>query len=131
MLKIMGFPGEYVQGPNALSSIGEILKRHQFQNVAIIYDQATEGSILKKASDSLEAECIQYSSFKFSGECSYAIINALNEEILKYSPNAIIGLGGGKAMDTAKAVAKSMNIPIIICPTIASNDAPTSRLIII
>lgn len=34
-------------------------------------------------------------------------------------------------MDTAKAVAKSMNIPIIICPTIASNDAPTSRLIII
>ena len=131
MLKIMGFPGEYVQGPNALSSIGQILKRHQFQNVAIIYDQATEGSILKKASDSLEAECIQYSSFKFSGECSYAIINALNEEILKYSPNAIIGLGGGKAMDTAKAVAKSMNIPIIICPTIASNDAPTSRLIII
>lgn len=106
MLKIMGFPGEYVQGPNALSSIGQILKRHQFQNVAIIYDQATEGSILKKTSDSLEAECIQYSSFKFSGECSYAIINALNEEIIKYSPNTIIGLGGRKSDGYSKSCCK-------------------------
>lgn len=131
MLKIMGFPGEYIQGPHALSSIGQILKRYQFNHVSIIYDQAAEGSILTKMSDALDTESIHYSSFKFSGECSYAMINALNKEILNTSPHAIIGLGGGKAMDTAKAVAKFMNIPIIICPTIASNDAPTSRLIII
>lgn len=131
MLKIMGFPGEYVQGPDALSSIGLILRKYQFNNIAIIYDQATEGSILDKVTVSLKAESIEYSAFEFSGECTYKVIDLMIEGISKHSPQTIIGLGGGKAMDTAKAVAKSLDVPITICPTIASNDAPTSRLIII
>lgn len=36
-----------------------------------------------------------------------------------------IGLGGGKAIDTAKCVAMGHNL--IICPTIAATDAPTSH----
>ena len=36
-----------------------------------------------------------------------------------------IGLGGGKAIDTAKCVAQGE--PLIIVPTIAATDAPTSH----
>src|SRR5690606_6485972 len=39
--------------------------------------------------------------------------------------DAIIGLGGGKAIDTAKCVAEGHNL--IIVPTIAATDAPTSH----
>jgi glycerol dehydrogenase len=43
----------------------------------------------------------------------------------------VVGLGGGKTLDTAKAVANDASLPVIIAPTIASNDAPTSRIVVI
>ena len=37
-----------------------------------------------------------------------------------------VGIGGGKALDVAKAVAVDAGIAMVTCPTIASNDSPTS-----
>lgn len=131
MLKMMGFPSEYIQGQHVFNSIGKILETRHYQNIAIIYDQAVEGQIFQKVTQSLIENLILYNSYKFPGECTYTVIDQLSENIAKCSPQAIIALGGGKALDTAKGVAKKLDTPIIICPTIASNDAPTSRLIII
>ena len=43
----------------------------------------------------------------------------------------VIGIGGGKIFDTAKAVAHYAGTPVFICPTIASTDAPCSALSVI
>ena len=37
-----------------------------------------------------------------------------------------VGIGGGKILDVAKAVAVDCGIRMVTCPTIASNDSPTS-----
>ncbi len=43
----------------------------------------------------------------------------------------MIGLGGGKTIDSAKAIADLLEVPVVIAPTIASTDAPTSALSVI
>ena len=43
----------------------------------------------------------------------------------------MIGIGGGKIFDTAKAVAYYVKTPVFICPTIASTDAPCSALSVV
>jgi glycerol dehydrogenase len=44
-------------------------------------------------------------------------------------PAIAIGIGGGKSLDAAKALALKLNIDVITVPTIASNDSPTSASI--
>ena len=44
---------------------------------------------------------------------------------------AVLGIGGGKTLDTAKALAHFMDVPVAIAPTIASTDAPCSALSVI
>jgi glycerol dehydrogenase len=43
----------------------------------------------------------------------------------------VIAAGDGKALDTARAIASDLSLPIVNCPTIASSDAPCSALSII
>ena len=43
----------------------------------------------------------------------------------------VIGIGGGKIFDTAKAVAYYAGTPVFICATIASTDAPCSALSVV
>jgi glycerol dehydrogenase len=43
----------------------------------------------------------------------------------------IVGAGGGKVLDTARAVAADLELPVVNCPTVASSDAPCSALSVI
>ena len=43
----------------------------------------------------------------------------------------MIGVGGGKVIDTAKAVGHEAGTRVAIVPTIASTDAPTSAVSVI
>lgn len=51
--------------------------------------------------------------------------------MLAVQPAVIAGIGGGKTIDVAKAVANRLNLPLIIVPTAASTDAPTSSLSVV
>lgn len=67
----------------------------------------------------------------YGGECSEENIKNCVEEIKDKSIDLVIGVGGGKALDTAKAVADRLLIDIITVPTIAATCAAYSAISII
>jgi len=67
----------------------------------------------------------------FRGECCDDELDRVSEIISEVHADVMVGMGGGKAIDTAKIVADRADIPVISVPTIASTDAPCSRCAVV
>src|SRR5437588_12489665 len=65
------------------------------------------------------------------GECSLAEIERAKAAAQRQRAGVIVGAGGGRVLDTARAVAADLALPVVNCPTIASSDAPCSALSVI
>ena len=78
--------------------------------------------------DVLTESDISYHVQPFGGECSHQEIESVKEVARQAAAEVIVGAGGGKVLDTARAVAADLELPIVNCPTVASSDAPCSAL---
>lgn len=65
---------------------------------------------------------------EFGGENSQSEIDKHTEDYKDTNAEFIIGIGGGKTMDNAKAVADNLKVPVVIVPTLAASDAPTTSV---
>jgi len=68
---------------------------------------------------------------KFGGESFTAETDQLTTAAADNGADIIVGIGGGKTLDTAKSVAARCNLPVGSVPTIASTDSPISSISII
>lgn len=127
MLTTAIFPGRYVQGAGALSVLGEEAARLG-KTVLAIVDKGVLGVLGDRVVAAL-ADRVEARVEAFGGECCDPEIERLTA--LAQGAQAIVGVGGGKALDTAKAVAHARRIPVLIVPTLASTDAPCSALSVI
>lgn len=64
----------------------------------------------------------------FGGEASKDEIQRLTSLSSENSVDFIVALGGGKTIDTAKAIADDLGLQVAVLPTTASTDAPCSAL---
>lgn len=123
-------PSSYVQGAGVLNQIAD--ESIKFGKKALILSDHVVWEITKETvMKSFEQKDIDYVYEEFKGEASNSEISRLAELGKKEKTDLVIGLGGGKTIDTAKAVADSLDNPIIIAPSTASTDAPTSALSVI
>lgn len=70
-------------------------------------------------------------AIQFGGECSLAEILRIRHAAEAISARVILGAGGGKALDAARATAAELSLPFVSCPTLASTDAPCSAVSVI
>lgn len=125
---IMGFPRRYVQGPGLRRQLGELLTVFA-SSVAIVVDDLMWEEYGSQICKSLSDSSISFQRLVFNGECTQAEIRNLSENAVDV--DCILAVGGGKAIDTAKGVSSALGCEVVVFPTIASNDSPTSRLIVV
>jgi glycerol dehydrogenase len=123
------FPGRYVQAEGALRTLAEELQRLGTRALVIAGGTA-ETAILPRHLESWRQNLAVIVE-KFGGESSDEEIQRLTAMAKTLGCDVVVGMGGGKVIDTAKAVAHEANCRVAIVPTIASTDAPTSAVAVI
>lgn len=130
-MRIIGFPGRYVQGPGALSTLGALVRELGCERPVVVSDDVVDAALGSAVPDALAAASLAARRLRFAGECTHAAIAALSAQARDARTDAVVALGGGKTIDTAKGIARAIGARLVIAPTVASNDSPTSRLIVV
>jgi glycerol dehydrogenase len=131
MVKNFISPSRYVQGPDALSKCGEYIAKVG-KKALILGGKTALSETLETVKRSLTENNVEIVATEiFSGECTAKKINQYGEEAKKKGAEIVIGIGGGKAIDSAKGAAFKSNCSAVVIPTIASTDAPTSSFSVV
>jgi glycerol dehydrogenase len=121
-------PSRYVQGPGVLRQLPEYAARYGTKAL-VVTSQGTWSRVGEGAA--ANGGKVEFTPFFFSGESTAADIDGGVTAVEQAGADLVIGLGGGKVVDTAKAVGHRAGTPWIIAPTLASTDAPCSSLSVV
>lgn len=132
MLSVFCSPSRYTQGKNATEFLGQEMATLGLTGPALIVASRSAARLLSDTWDRTLGDAgIPYVALPFGGECSIAEIQRIKAEAERRQSRAIVGAGGGKALDAARAAASDLNLPVVCCPTVASSDAPCSALSVV
>jgi glycerol-1-phosphate dehydrogenase [NAD(P)+] len=126
----VGIPAFVRIKPGALDRLGIYAARHAHRTVALIASEGLPAAFPARALAGLEAEGAQRVISIEAGEASFEAAARLFAGLPR-DLDAVIGLGGGRALDVAKYAAFLAGKPMYAVPTSLSNDgfsAPQSSL---
>jgi len=132
MLSVFCSPARYTQGRNATDSLGQEMANLGMEGPALIVAGKSAIALLSQTwQRSLSQAGISHAIHAFGGECSVSEIERVKTAACQDGARVVIGAGGGKVLDTARAAAADLRLPVVNCPTVASSDAPCSALSVV
>lgn len=122
-----GGPIYYIQGPGVLDQIATHIAPLGKRALLIIDGFFWDGLRLDVEAH-LAAQSIACHALRFGGESTDEEIERCAQEGGRLQADVVIGIGGGKTLDTAKITASRIGARIVCVPSIASTDSPTSSI---
>lgn len=129
-LRLMRAPLKYVQGKDSLLHFYE-----QLQDLGSKWLFICSHSGYKNCHDKIEKSFEGTDNVRhyevFSGISSIGEIEKMRKIVREEGIDTVVGVGGGSAIDTAKATAYYEKIHDVSCPTVCATDAPCTGLSVI
>lgn len=116
--------------PDALDRIGIYAQRHGFRRVIVLISQDLPDALMMRLRHALNSSGTEILTCQAIADASFENATKLFHD-LPTQADAIVGLGGGKALDVAKYLAFLARLPYLAVPTSLSNDgfcSPQSSL---
>ncbi|MHA1565530.1 MAG: glycerol dehydrogenase, partial [Alphaproteobacteria bacterium] len=125
MKNVLVAPGKYIQGRGVLKEIGQ-WAGCLGHNAVVLWSPGRRRAVGQIVKASLAEADLTMREVEFGGESTRQEAARVAAFAKDAGADVMIGIGGGKALDTAKAAAAEVGCRMMTCPTIASNDTPTS-----
>ena len=121
-------PHRYIQGDGVLDYLGRYISIVKGSRPALILTEGGLKRVGERILGSLKKVRLEPVTLIFEGECSDEEVTRLVKQIENMDVDCLIVAGGGKCLDTGKCVAHCISVPLVVCPTLASTDAPCSAV---
>lgn len=116
-------PAQLLRGNGILATLGEYLPR--FGHHALVISGQNAIAVVKPT---LEQTSLSFTYTAPINNCTDANLASLHAEVHKHQPDMVIGVGGGKVMDTAKLIGYQCGLPVITIPTTGATCAAWTAL---
>lgn len=125
MSEVRAFAGplRYLQGPGALDLLGTLVAPFG-PHPLVVTDPHVHAMLGSRLADLLAG--LEPQILLLTGEITAPAVAELAARGSGRGAGVVVGVGGGKSLDAAKAVSLRLGLPVITVPTVASNDSPTS-----
>ncbi len=124
---VKGAPGHFRIGEGILKELETLLSELKVQKIHIVCGKKAWNAVSTYLPEKITNSPI--SSFTFiEGHCTIEKVESITNQLSVNSVDAVIGIGGGTALDTAKASAINAGIKSILIPSIASTCAAWTPL---
>jgi glycerol dehydrogenase-like iron-containing ADH family enzyme len=124
-------PAQVWRGQGIISQLGDYLSRWQHgvsRSILVVAGSKAKDLVaphLERAAIATQAT-VHYAPA--IADCTETNLTLLHEEISTHRIAAIVGVGGGKALDTAKLIGYQTNLPVVTIPTTGATCAAWTAL---
>lgn len=125
MKTVFNCPHKYIQGRGVLKELGTYLKLLGVKPL-VVWDEPVKKIVGQTVTESIKAAGLTMVEAVFRGEATSEERARVGKIAKDNKCDVSVGIGGGKVLDIAKGAAVDCCIGMVTCPTIASNDSPTS-----
>lgn len=121
-IQVQGAPTYYRCEPGLLQKVPELVKDETFTHGTIIHGSDS----WSMAKPYIPEFPFAVETILYEGECTHKEVERIAEKIT--TTDVLIGVGGGKILDLAKACGAHLDLPVILIPTLVSNCAAWTPL---